>query len=389
MEIVEWEREGLIEYEKDETVVSEETEEESSQGQVVAPPDIGHSLVLWRVMHSQQAPLEADQRSLIFRSRCTVQGRVCNIKIDGGSCSNVASTTLCIVSFSIGKVYKDEVICDVVPMDACHHLLGRPCEFDRNTTHQGMDNTYSFKHNGKKVVLTPLPPNQRNYGSPNMPAEMNGVLFLSEVAMVKEIKQEQPIVVMLSKQVQKEESNEVPAEVKPLNQKYMEVFPAELPSGLPPLRGIEHHIDLVPGSVLPNRPAYRCDPTITRELQYQIEELMAKGFVRESLSQCAVPALLVPKKDGTWRMCTDSRAINNITVNYRFPIPRLDDMLDELSGATVFSKIDLRQGYHQVRIREGDEWKIAFKTKHGLYEWMVMPFGLSNAPSKFMRLMTE
>jgi hypothetical protein len=107
------------------------------------------------------------------------------------------------------------------------------------------------------------------------------------------------------------------------------------------LRGIEHQIDLIPGASLPNRAANRTNPEEMKEIQRQVQELLDNGYVRESLSPCVVLVILVPKKNGTWRMCVDCRAINNITIHYHFPIPRLDGMLDELSGSTIFTKIDL------------------------------------------------
>ena len=140
-----------------------------------------------------------------------------------------------------------------------------------------------------------------------------------------------------------------------LLKEYKDVFPNDLPKGLLPFRGIEHAIDLIPRAPLPNKVAYRCNLEESKDLERQVNELIKSGYVRESLSPCVVPALLVPKKDGTWRMCVDSQSINNITINYHFPMPRLQDMLDELTEALVFSKIDLRSSYHQMRIREGDQ----------------------------------
>jgi hypothetical protein len=116
---------------------------------------------------------------------------------------------------------------------------------------------------------------------------------------------------------------------------------------------------------------------------------MDKGLIWERLSPCVVPIVLSPRKDGGWRICRSSREINKITIKYRFPFPRMDDLMDCLSGEIFFSKIYLKSKYHQITMREGDEWKKTFKTNEGMYEWLVIQFGLTNAPNTFMRLINE
>ncbi|XP_024038267.1 uncharacterized protein LOC112097314 [Citrus clementina] len=263
----------------------------------------------------------------IFQTTCTIRGKVCRMVIDSGSCENVileeAITKLnlktephqtpykltwlkkgnqvtvskrCLVSLSIGLIYKDKIWCDIVAMDACHLLLGRPWQYDRNVVHDGKRNTYSFMFNNTKIVLLPnkeftLQQDLGNY-------------LLGKKQFIDVVAETKRVYILLGK-----ESNgdlKIPEAVTPILAEFQDLFPNELPQGLPPLRDIQHQIDLVPGSTLPNRPHYRMSPTEHKELRRQVEELLENGFIRESLSPCAVPALLSPKKDGSWRMCVDS-----------------------------------------------------------------------------------
>ena len=170
---------------------------------------------------------------------------------------------------------------------------------------------------------------------------------------------------------------------------YADVVPPALPPGLPPVRDVDHPIELTPGSVPPSRPTFKMSQLELVELKKQLAELLAAGFIRESKSPYGAPILFVKKKGGELRMCVDYRALNNITIKNSYPLPRMDELFDRLVGARYFTKLDLRSGYHQIRIKAGDIPKTAFRTRYGHYEFLVLPFGLTNAPATFMHLMHQ
>jgi hypothetical protein len=174
----------------------------------------------------------------------------------------------------------------------------------------------------------------------------------------------------------------------PIVRDFPEVFPEDL-SGLPSPRQVEFRIDLIPGATPVARSPYRLAPSEMQELSNQLQELQDKGFIRPSHSPWGAPVLFVKKKDDSFRMCIDYRELNKLTIKNRYPLPRIDDLFDQLQGSRYFSKIDLRSGYHQLRVHEADIPKTAFRTRYGHFEFTVMPFGLTNAPAVFMDLMNR
>ena len=177
-------------------------------------------------------------------------------------------------------------------------------------------------------------------------------------------------------------------EITKILEPYVTIF-EEAPAGLPPSRLYDHHIPTDENAKIPEQKLYRLSFKELEELRRQLEKLLEKGWIQPSISPYSAPVLFSPKKDGGLRLCIDYRALNKITKKNRYPLLHADDLFDQLKDAKVFSKIDLQSGYHQIRIAIDDREKTAFKTRYGLYEWLVMPFGLTYAPASFMNLMND
>ncbi|PKI38558.1 hypothetical protein CRG98_040991 [Punica granatum] len=289
-------------------------------------------------------------RNNILQSTYTIGNKICHFMIDSGSCENIVSAEAvqklslrsephpksyklawpkkggevsvsksALVTFSIGSRYKDSMWCDVVMMDTCNLLLGRPCQFDRSVSHDGRTNKYSFTHKGLKIVL--VPNRDRDTIEPEPANPVTATNLSSLARFQEELHDVEFMFALVGREVVEEGLTS--CESLPILKEFQDVFPKELSNGLLPLRHIQHYIDLQPGAALLNIPHYRMSSAEHEELRRQ------------------------------------------------------------LSGARIFTKLDLKSGYHRIQIRVGDEWKTAFKTREGSYEW------LSNAPSTFMRVMNQ
>jgi hypothetical protein len=175
--------------------------------------------------------------------------------------------------------------------------------------------------------------------------------------------------------------------VDEIMEEYRDIFSS--PTGVLMHYQVKHPIDLTPNAPLPNGLVYHCLVMENDEIKHQIQEMLQKGHIRPSSSPCGSPIVLVQKKDETWLLCIDLRELKKITVRNRYLIPQIDDLIYQLKGANFFNKIELKYSYHQGPIESTDVWKTTFKSKEGLFEWLVMPFGRTNAPTHFMRLMDD
>ncbi|KAJ9521060.1 hypothetical protein QJQ45_022784 [Haematococcus lacustris] len=285
--------------------------------------------------------------------------------------------------FRLGT-YKGEQTLHVTHLHDFDIILGKPWLAEINPRIDWKANIMRFRHAGRQHTLRPpvkQPGTTNTSGSP---------LLISSAQLRTAISNKCPtFLVSITPADSNAETCHQVLDCSPIVQEYADVFPSDLPHGLPPERSVDHRIELQQAKPPPARPIYNVSSGELAELKQQIGELLDKGFIRPSTSPYASGVLLVRKKDGSFRMCIDYRPLNRLTIKNKYPLPRLDTLLDRLHGAKVFSKLDLRQGYHQIRVAPEDIHKTAFRTRYGHFEFTVLPFGLCNAPATFQRLMND
>lgn len=319
-----------------------------------------------------------------------------------------ANGFVCKVSLIIDG-YQDKLDFIVTELEGCDFILGMPWlkhynpqvdwrgqtlsfldeKGEKQTLHKLNTGLTLFKHTNPKLNLITAKQLERNFKDGEL--EFGAFIFPEYIPYINSL-----FGVSNTNESLKfngPELNREELKVKEIKQlllnEFRDVFPEELPPGLPPRREVDHRIELLPGTKPPSRPTYHMSAVELAELKKQLDELLKAGFIRPSKSPFGAPILFVKKKDGTFRMCIDYRALNNITIKNAYPLPRIDELFDRLQGAKYFSKMDLRSGYHQICIHPDDVEKTAFRTRYGHFEFLVLPFGLTNAPATFMHLMNQ
>jgi RNase H-like domain found in reverse transcriptase/Reverse transcriptase (RNA-dependent DNA polymerase)/Integrase zinc binding domain/Retroviral aspartyl protease/Chromo (CHRromatin Organisation MOdifier) domain len=347
----------------------------------------------------------------------TIHGRINGysaiVLIDGGAGANfvsrrfvrmhdlhtLPSSTLSVVTLANGHrdavsealfaaelklgAFRDECTLHVIDIANYDAILGKPWLTQYNPTIDWRLNTLSFIHRDQPIVLSSEPPALDDLPIMSAKALSRAMRHGASVYLVHLYPMDDDVSLFSM------DIADMDPRVGTLIREFDDVFRAELPPGLPPRRSVEHRIDLIPNHEPPHRAPYRLSPHEMTELRRQLGQLLESGAIRPSSSPYAAPVLFVHKKDGSMRMCIDYRALNKITIKNRFPLPRIDELLNCLHGAKVFSKIDLKSAYHQIRIAEQDIPKTAFRTRYGHYEYLVMPFGLTNAPASFQLLVNS
>lgn len=294
--------------------------------------------------------------------------------------------------------YSQRLDCTVIDMpDSYDVILGNDWLVAHHATLLMARQRCELLHKGTRVVLQAAAETHPSEGEePADDAVPTEVHTISALQMKRAVRKGcQPLLVLVKAVMESDtqmDSGDIGVIPQPqldrLLAEYADVFPNELP-GLPPDRPVSLTIPLQPGTRPISRPMFRYSPREREEIKKQVTALLEKGLITPSTSPYGAPVLFVPKKDGGLRMCIDYRALNKMTVRNQFPIPRIDDLLDQLHGAQVFTSLDLMSGYHQIRIEPEDQAKTAFKTPMGLFEFKVLPFGLTNAPPVFSAAMNH
>ena len=278
--------------------------------------------------------------------------------------------------------YQVKTSFSILPLGKYDAILGKPWLFDANPTINWRKNQVIIETWDDRWVLQ----GRQEDAQPEVQLCDDTLISRQQIAKMVDSSE---VLAVFAKPESTPTHQKLPPRFEALLKEFEDIFPEELPAGLPPKRVVDHEIPLQPGITPPSRPIYQLSRPEMEELTSKLEDFTKKGYIRPSTSPYGAPVVFAGKKDGGLRFCLDYRALNKYTIKNKYPLPRIDDLFSQLQGSKVFSKIDLRDGYYQIRMKPEDIHKTAFRTPRGHWEWVVMPMGLTNAPATFMAMMDD